>query len=48
MITLIAVKIIDRMQPTDPTVYWYGAGVASLFDVFLLSIAVYWLRVWLA
>lgn len=47
MITLIVVKLIDRMRPDDPGVYWYGAAFAFLFDVFLLSITVYWLRVWL-
>jgi hypothetical protein len=47
VITAIVVKIIDWMHTDDPGAYWFGAMFAFLFDMFLLSLAVYQLRVWL-
>jgi hypothetical protein len=44
MIMLLVLKIIDRIGTDDPGVYWYGAAFALIFDVFLISLLVYWLR----
>jgi hypothetical protein len=41
---LLVLKIIDRIGTDDPGVYWYGAAFALIFDVFLISLLVYWLR----
>jgi hypothetical protein len=48
MITFMVVKILDRIGTDEPSHYWYGAAFAFLFDVFLASVAWYWIRVWLS
>jgi hypothetical protein len=44
MITFLVIKILDRKGTDDPGHYWYGAVFASLFDVLLLAMFIYWLR----